>query len=341
MKPKQKFDTEFEIKPYMVIFGFVALVLTVYVGFRIQSSERHLIPISVLTLIAGVIFESKRISDKWETVLSTVSISFVLSFLALLPGKGEHNYDFENHIEMLPYAFVLFFSIMSIAFHGKKIVPKLTEGITLLQSIAVIYWVVDYGFLSTNSLLFKSLFVIGVILSLFSVFNAFTYTNLSRVNRLTLSIWSSIVMFLLASDNIYRVYQNEQIENTSDLIHGSYIGLQFFLLGVSSVYIIQNFLMLTGFLPGKGTFFNARYYRELNELINEHVERYSDKQVSILNSFFCVLFSGSIFVLNYYMQVLPRNLAIWAVFVIFPFVLIIYDRAAGRRNITDDYYKGG
>ena len=60
---------------------------------------------------------------------------------------------------------------------------------------------------------------------------------------------------LFAVDNIFRVYQNEQIEN-AEISHGLYIGLQYFLLGVSSIYIVQNFLMLFGFFPGKGTFFN-------------------------------------------------------------------------------------
>jgi len=62
-------------------------------------------------------------------------------------------------------------------------------------------------------------------------------------------------MVLFAIDNIIRVYQNEQIENTEDLTHGLYIGLQYFLLGASSIYFLQNLFMLIGFFPqGKGPF---------------------------------------------------------------------------------------
>ena len=331
---KRKSRKGFDLKPYIIVIGLLLLALTIYVGFRMQSSGRRLIPISVLALIAGVIFEGRRISDKWLTVLLTALGSFVLSFIAFLPGKREHGYNFENHIEAWPYWFVIIFAILSIAFHGDKVIPKLTEGITLLQSIAVIYWVVDYGFIETNSLFLKSLMIIGLIFSLYSVFHAFTHAILSRTSRLTLSIWSSIIIMLFASDNIYRVYQNEQIENTADITHGLYIGLQFFLLGVSCIYIVQNFLMLMGFLPGKGTFFNAQYFRDIKELKGDHIKRYSDRQVSILHSFFCVLFTGTIFGLNYHYQILPRHVAIWVVFVSFPFILIIYDTATRRKNYS-------
>lgn len=318
----------------MIVIGLLLLALTIYVGFRIQSSGRRLIPISIIAIIAGVIFEGKRLSDKWSTVLWTALGSFIFSFLTFLPGKREHNYNFEDHIAMWPYGFIIFFAIFSIAFHGDKVIPKLTEGITLLQSIAVVYWVVDYGFIDTDNVFLKSLMAIGLIFSLYSVFHAFTHAILSRRSRLTLSIWSSIIMMLFASDNIYGVYQNEQIEDTADITHGLYIGLQFFLLGVSGIYIVQNFIMLMGFLPGKGTFFNAQYFRNLKELKSDHIKRYSDRQVNILHSFFCMLFTGTIFVLNYHYQILPRNVAIWIVFVVFPFILIIYDYATGRKNYS-------
>lgn len=329
-KPSRGFDS----KPYIIVIGLLLLALVVFVGFRMHTSNRRLIPISVLAIIAGVIFEGKRISDKWSTVLFTALGAFTFSFLAFLPSKREHNYNFENHIEMWPYWFIIIFALFSIAFHGDKIISKLTEGITLLQSIAVVYWVVDYGFINTNNWFLKSLMFIGLVFSLYSVFHAFSNAILSRTSRLTLSIWSSIIMMLFAFDNIYRVYQNEQIENTADVTHGFYIGIQFFLLGVSCIYIVQNIIMLMGFLPGKSTFFNAQYFRDLEELKNTHVKRYSDKQVSILHSSFCMFFTGIIFFLNYHYQILPRHVAIWAVFVIFPFVLMIYDYATSKRNYS-------
>jgi hypothetical protein len=165
----------------------------------------------------------------------------------------------------------------------------------------------------------------------YSLFHAFTNTTLTKTSRLTLSIWSSILMMLFASENIYLVYQNEQIENVANLTNGLKIALQFFLLGVSSIYIIQNFLILVRFLPSKSNFFNAQYFIDLKELKNEHIKRYSGSQVNIIHSFFCLVFSVIIFGLNYQYQIIPRQGAIWLVFVTFPFILIICDEAIRKK----------
>lgn len=329
-------NPERNIKIFFILSGLLVLAFVSFVAYCLYISQSRLIPISVIAIILGVIFEGKRLSEKWSTVFSSILGALIFSLLAFLPGKREHSYNIENHIEIFPYYFIISLALISIIFHSDKIIPKLSEGITLLQSMAVIYWVVDYGLIDTKSILLKSIMIIGLLFSLYSLFHAFTHAILSRTSRLTLSVWSSLIMMLFAADNIYRVFQNEQIENTADITHGLYIGLQFFLLGVSSIYIIQNFILVIGFLPGKGTFFNRQYYLDLKELKSDHIKRYSDRQVSILHSFFCVLFTGMIFFLNYKYQIVPKHLAIWAVFVVFPYILKAYDFTT-RRKSTPTY----
>ncbi len=321
-KPKSK---GFDLKPYFIGIGILSLILLLYISYRMYRTERILIPISIFALIAGAIFETKRITEKWWIVLSTALISFFLSFLAFLPGKREHNYNFENHIEIWPYSFLFFFLIFTISFNKDKVIPKLTEGITLLQSIAIIYWVLDFGLMTTDNLFLIALMCLGLLFSVFSIFHAFTHTDLTRTSRLTLSIWSTIIFVLLATENIIRIFHNEQIENTEDITSGFYIGLQYFLLGISSVYIAQNYFMLMGFLPGKGTFFNQQYFKDLKELKSEHIKRYSTEQIDILHSLFCIVFTSGIFYLNFYYKVVPKHIAIWIVFVTFPFVIYIYE----------------
>ncbi len=124
-------------------------------------------------------------------------------------------------------------------------------------------------------------------------------------------------MFALAIDNIYKVFQNKDIESTKYLSQGLYIGLQYFLLGVSAIYIMQNYILLAAFLPNK----NGNYRTDLKENIKEHIERYSDKQVYIGDSFFCTLYALVIYSLNYNYNVLPRNTIIWLVFMTFPLLL--------------------
>lgn len=327
-----KQNKPYNLKPILIIAGLLLLIFVFYIASRMQSTDRRLIPLSVLALLAGVFFEAKRIFEKWSTLFWVALGSFVFSFFGFLPGRHERPYIFEDHIQTWPYVFLFFFVAFTIAFNKDKTIARLTEGISLMQSIAVVYWVIDLHLYETNSLFVKILMGFGLLFSMFSLFNAFTPFVLSRTNRLILSIWSCIIMVLFAVDNIYRTYQTQDIEVVSSIPSGLLIGLQFFLLGICSIYIAQNFFMLMMFLPGKGTFFNAQYFRELRELKEDHINRYSERQVSFFHSLLCLVITGGVFYLNYQYQILPRNLAIWMVFVILPFLLYVFDFATQQNR---------
>lgn len=308
---------------FVTAFGLSILGFLIYVGYRIQNSEKQFISISIIALIVGVLFESKRIMDKWE-IVSIALGSLFLSLLVFLRDIGNYAYNFENNIAIWPYCFILSYIILSVTFHGDKVMTKLTEGITLLQSLAVIYWVIDYGFLETESFALRFIMMIGLLFSVYSIFHACTHTVLSKRNRILLSIWSTFIMLLLSFDNIYRMYQNGWMEIPIERI-SFLIVLQFFLLGISSVYIVQNIGLLFGYLPGKNRFFNKEYYRDIKELNTMHVTRYSKEQVSISYSVFCILLISALFTLNYYYQFLSRNIAIWVMFFAIPYFLMGFD----------------
>jgi len=135
-------------------------------------------------------------------------------------------------------------------------------------------------------------------------------------------------MFAFAIDNIIRVFSNPNIENSKYLSDGLYIGLQYFLLGVSAVYIMQNYMLLVVFLPNK----NGNYRHDLSEAKKDHIDRYSDQQVYIGQSIFCILFVGTVYWLNYKYQVLPRHTMIWLVFLTFPLILQLTALINGRKN---------
>jgi hypothetical protein len=320
-KPRKAKYKGISLNPYLYGIGGLSLLFLLYIIYRMYITDKNLIPISIFALIAGAIFEAKFIMKKWGDVLGSALLSFFLSFLSFLPGKRERHYDFENHIQIWPFCFLIFFLIFIIAFNKDKVVPKLTEGITLLQSIAVLYWIFDFGLLENHNLFLFLIFSKALLFSLFSIFHAFTHTELTKTNRLILSIWSTIIFVLFAVENIIRTFQNGQIENSQNLTSGFYIAVQYFLLGVSGVYIVQNFAMLIAFLPGKGTFFNKQYYKDLKELKNDHINRYSFQQVKILHSLCCIIITGGLFFLNYYYKVMPKHIAIWLVFVTFPLIL--------------------
>lgn len=301
------------------------LVAILFLYFCWPSSEKRLIPISVFALIAGVLFEGKRLVGKWKALIYMVISSFSLSFVSFLPGKHEHHYNFDLHIEFWPYSFILIFLLISLCRNEKNIIPRLSEGNTLIQSLAIIYWIIDLGIISLGNGFILALLAIGSLFSIFSIVNALTDLPLTKNSRFILSLWSSIIMMFFAIDNIIRVYQNDAIETVSSLSIGLYIGFQYFLLGISSIYFLQNLFMVIGFLPGKTTFFNKQYFEDIKELKKKHIDRYSACQCNKIHSFFCIVLACTFFSVNYYYRLIPRNMAIWILFLIVPYFINIYE----------------
>ncbi len=320
----------FSLKPIAVILGVVGLALTIYIGYRTSISDRKLFSVSLLALFAGLLFESFRVSDKWKNVIYIFVGAYFFSLLNFFPGKHEKIYNFENHIETWPYFFIIFFTLVFAIINKDKVTAKLSEGITLLLSLSLIYWTIDYGFTNYQNWFAITILTIIFILSAFSILNALTNIQLSRTTRLILSVWSTIIMFAFATDNIIAVFSNQDIESSKYLSQGLYIGLQYFFLGISAVYIMQNYMLLVAFLPDK----SGNYLNDLKENKKDHIARYSDKQVFIGNSLFCILYAGLIYGLNYKYQVLPRNTMIWFVFLTFPLILQLIDLINGRKNYS-------
>lgn len=305
----------------LLVAGLLLLPVACYLLFSAYASGQRLIPLSVVAMIAGVVVENKRIAGKWAEVLRIMLLAFICSFLAFLPGKRETIYSFDTHIRMWPYVFLFFAVIYTISFNKQKVTPRLTEGITLLQSIALTYWVIDYRFLENAGAFTGIILLIGLIFSFYALYHAFSPADHSRNSRFALSIWSSVIILLLAIDYIIRVFNNGDIEDISGLQNVFVVTLQYFLLGISSIYIARNFMMLSDFLPGRGTAFNSLYFKDIRALENGHISRYSESQVNVPDAAFCVVFCAVLFSLNHYLDLLPANVAIWLVFVIFPYVL--------------------
>jgi hypothetical protein len=189
-----------------------------------------------------------------------------------------------------------------------------------VMSVAVIYWVLDHGFYQSTSPVKQIMMVIGLIAAIFSIINAFVNIKLTRHLRLFLSIWSSVIMILFSVDNIVCVWQSGQVEEYTLLTDKILLGLQYFLLGVCSMYIVQNAMLILEFFPDKGRFFNQQYFKDIKALQKEHVSRYSNRQSPSSHSSIYLCFSGIFFTLNYFIEFLPRNTAIWIVFFLLNFL---------------------
>ncbi len=313
----------------LIGLGLLAALLAFFN--KVLKTDHAIFSISFVALLSGLFFESFRISESWLSVIKIFFGSFAFSFLSFLPGKHEGIYDFENHFNSWIYVFLIFFVIATLIDNYEKIVPQLTEGITLIQSLSFIYWVVDHELLNRNSLLLISVVIIGFIFSVFSVFSALTYFTLSKNTRFILSFWSSIMMLLFSIDNIYHIYKNENIETSLYLSKEAFTAIQFFFLGISSIYIAQNSLMFLRFIPTRGAFFNSEYFNGLYDLKREHVERYSEEQVHFGYSIIYIIVVLIVYWMNYKFHYLPRNTIIWACMVLLPILLSISFKKRRRR----------
>lgn len=256
--------------------------------------------------------------------------TYLFSLLSFFPGKKEHVYNFEDHIRTWPYVFIILFCIVLGLWYKDKVTARLTEGVTLLQSLSLIYWTIDYGFTNYTHWFPITLLVIAFSFSAYSIIHALTNLHLSTTARLILSIWSTVIMFAFAVDNIYRVFSSPDMDSATFISDWLYIGLQYFLLGVSSVYIVQDFFMLVSFFPSK----NGDYKKELAEIRRDHLARYSAEQVFPLFSVLCIAYAGMVYVLNYKYQFLPRHTMIWLVFFTFPLIVLLINATTNKNKPT-------
>lgn len=317
---------------YFYLFGFFLLLFLIYIIYRVQISERKLFTLSFIPLLLGIIYENKRLSTDWKIIALKILGSLILSFFAFLPGKHERNYIFENHIEAWPFTFLAFFILISVIFHDKKVVPKLTEGITLIQSISIIYWIFDFNLFDNLNVFSLSLISISFLISFYSLVHAFTYIPLSRNHRLYLSIWSSIIMIIFATEHILSVFNNQNIED-KDTLNGSILTLEYFILGISSMYILQNFFMLAEYLPSRNRFYDKTHMTSIKAMSKTHIERYSEKQVLKFDSFLCLLYCSTFYLINYKYQIMHRQTAIWIVILTLPYFIYLKEKIFSENEL--------
>ena len=124
-------------------------------------------------------------------------------------------------------------------------------------------------------------------------------------------------MFAFAIDNIFRMASNKNSSFTTILSEQLFSNIQFFLLGVSTIYIVQNFLLLYFFLPNK----HGNYKEDLKRNIENHIERFSQDQLNLKYAVIIILLSSGIYIINYLFPLLPKHTMIWLVLVIVPLIL--------------------
>lgn len=315
----------------LIAVGVSFLLVLCYLIYRIGASNRSLISITMLPVLAGLVYENRRLGSSWGNIGLKSLGAFFLSFLAFIPFKKEHDYLLDNHLEAWPFWFIGCMVLLSIVVHEERIIPKLTEGITLLQSIAIIYWLIDLQVLSFDHPLHIILIIIALPFVLLPFLHAFTYIELNRSARLSLSIWSSVIMLAFSVDLVVRVFMLEALKRY-ELFDQIVVILQYFLLGIALMYVIQNLLMLLVYLPSRNQLYDKKHRKEIRKTNKQRIKRFSSQQIPIFDSVIALVLVSGAFYLNYHYQIFPRHTAIWLMFMMLPMVIRIKQMLFVRRS---------
>lgn len=313
------------LMPLFVIVCIIAAVFTVFIGYRIAVSPQKLFTVGMLALFGGLLFESIRVSENPKMIIPIFIGAYVFSLLIFLPGKNDYPYNLEGHLKVWPYYFMAIYAVGFILFNQEKVTQKLTEGITLLLSVSLIYWLIDFGLGRFQTTFGYLLMGIVFVFSAFSIFSTLGKMKLTRTNRLILSIWSSVIILVFTVDNLIGVFDADKTVSPH-LSERLYLSLQYFFLGISAIYILQNYFMIAMLLPSK----NSNYKEDLREAVSEHINRYSDRQVLVGHSLFCIVYTAVIYGSNYKFEILPRHTMIWLVIFSFPILIGLYEAISSK-----------
>jgi hypothetical protein len=274
--------------------------------------------------------EYKRVVT-WSTLLFTVLGSFAISLIVFIPAFAEHSRP-EQLANGFTILFYCLFIMIVVCTKLKELSPKINETIILLQTIAIIYWTMNTDTLDFSSWVVDLIILIGFFLGLFALFQAFSYKPYTKTDKLLLSIWSSMVIFLIGFDNANKVLGIGQIENAKNTLHITILTAQYFVLGISSIYICSNLVMVFSLFAGRGKMTTKEYRKGMNELKEMHASRVETRQLKRINAFTVLLFTTAIFTINYYFKLLPANFLIWLVFILFSVIVFFYDKKLYKEN---------
>ena len=267
-----------------------------------------------LCAFAGFVVELKKKSTRWREILfgMLAAICMILfgGTLVLVvdwfKGKDNAVNIIEQSIYALPFGTfainLFFFSI----FHEVRIMKLLGEGITFFYSVCFGYWLYSMGIFdgSLNILKWIVAALYGVLM-LFSLRQVLSYRALSDGVRLALSIYNTIILLIFSIHYLINLGRN--FNNTPQLVQC----LQFFLLGISSMYIVQNASMLLAYLPNKHHFYGKSHRADIRSQNQQHILRFSPEQVSRIDALIIAAIGLTLIILNELFVSAPVLMTIW------------------------------
>lgn len=299
-------------------------LFSVYLIYYAIRSDQQFIPFSMFALIAGLIYESYRITKSYEQILIYSLISYVISLLAFLPDKNEISYSFDTHFKIWIFFYLFTYLLIFIFQHDKKTTATIGEGTSFLFYMAFVYWLYEHHLLNVDHLLIQILTALILVYSFFAMIHAFSTIPHRAMSRFVLSVATSIVIFTLCLNHIFQLYAQGDLSLERTLSQNLILCIQHFLLGTSAIYLFQNMMLLLAFLPNK---YSSSYIQDLKDTAQNHIDRFSESHISLIQAFICFGISIMAYTLNIFLKVLHPNTIIWLVIFICPMIVQYFDKA--------------
>lgn len=305
----------FGMKMQTIMFAIVLFVLIFIDAYRTPSTNTDHISYNIIALIFGLVLESTRLMEKWIDVLLKLVICLVISFIFTV----HNDYNFDRHLQIWPYSFIAIYALVSIFIHEKNLISHITIGDMIIQLPAFIYWILSRA---ENCLYYSqltSLCLLPISLLIYAIYAIYRRDELNPSARLTMSISSCIILTILSIDNSIAVFMFPEIEHITISKDHISILMAYFFLGISTMYIVYNFILLMKYYPDK----NMKYSKQKRLANISHLKRFSKFNVNFKYAMMVLLVSTIIYSINYHYKIIHCNMAIWSVFVLTPHIIRI------------------
>ena len=266
----------------------------------------------ILALTAGLLFEGYRITrNGWQAAWTGVAALMVGLLISGLPVRGLE----AGSINLYQFAgaFVIAYCVIFLALNRRRVTPYRSEGQAWLLSLCFVYWWVDlYRTEAIPGWLFclagLALVPVGM-----SGFHAFLRLALSETVRTWLSVWCVSVTLVLGADYVIAVLFPSLEWGSSETYDYPIRMLSFFLLGISSIYVVNDLRQVLEFI-----FWREHSKKEKRQIRRRHFLRFSKRQLPGWQAACCLAYAALVFGINMRYGVMPRITAIWFVIVSFP-----------------------
>lgn len=337
MSKNNKNISSFFSKDFLIFLGVFTGIITLTVFVKIlQSDFKFFFSFSFLPLIAGLLYEQRKLHYSWKEISIKGFVSFsILNIIFLIGTQGKRGEISQGETSIYLSLFCFSYLIISIAYSyylqfEKKLIANITEGTLLLQSLSFFYLLFDNGFFNTLTIYKIVIYSLLLIIGIYVFLQIISKKPHSDLSKLILSVWSSLItltfsIFLFEKLIVLDFSENYSIKDNLLII------LNFFLFGVSLIYSLENIWLLIRFIKGKYENWN-QYKERIKALKQEHVDRFINYQLDTSTTIFTIFILAGTYYLNYSFNWFNSTTMIWLVFLVFPYIGSIWGKYMVKHN---------